>query len=162
MKEMSSLENKGGSQSRRNKQGARSEAECQRQRGDLHEGYLSTQTVGHNGGEGASPPSFLVYNKDNVNAQLHMARGLITMWDYLVYKGRIGTIQVVLQCKTEPSTLKIMPVKCHSRYFDDGRLYMSRKIKRRLGKYNKVPGLMETLTYDPKKIGKREAWSSFG
>ena len=33
---------------------------------------------------------------------------------------------------------------------------------KRLGKYNRVPGLMQTLTYDPKKIGKREAWASFG
>ncbi len=55
-----------------------------------------------------------------------------------------------------------MPAKCHSRYFDDGRLYMSGNIRRRLGKYEKVPGLMETLTYDPKKIGKREAWASYG
>jgi len=39
---------------------------------------------------------------------------------------------------------------------------MSRKIRRRLGKYEKVPGLMETLTYDIKRIGKREAWASFG
>jgi hypothetical protein len=48
------------------------------------------------------------------------------------------------------------------RYFDDGRLHISSKILRRLGKYNKVPGLMETLTYDPKKITKQGAWASFG
>jgi hypothetical protein len=84
------------------------------------------------------------------------------MWDFLLYKGRIGITQIILQRKGEYSTLKIMPAKCRSRYFDDGRLYMSRKIRRRLGKYEKVPGLMETLTYDPKKMGKREAWASYG
>jgi hypothetical protein len=84
------------------------------------------------------------------------------MWDFLEYKGRIGRTNVILQRKGDYSTLKIMPVKCRSRYFDDGRLYMSRKIRKRLGKYEKVPGLMETLTYDPKKIDKREAWASFG
>ena len=107
-------------------------------------------------------PSFLVLNKDNVNAQLHRARGLITMWDFLEYKGRIGMTQIILQRKGEYSTLKIMPAKCRSRYFDDGRLYMSRKVKERLGKYEKVPGLMETLTYNPKQISKQEAWASFG
>jgi hypothetical protein len=107
-------------------------------------------------------PSFLVPNNDNVNAQLYRVRGLITMWDFLEYKGRIGRTHVILSSKEDPSTLKVMPVKCRSRYFDDGRLHMSRKIRRRLGRYEKVPGLMETLTYDPKKISKREAWASFG
>jgi hypothetical protein len=108
------------------------------------------------------PPSFLVRNKDNVNAQLHRAKGLITMWDFLEYKGRIGRTQVILNRKEEPSVLKLMPARCRSRYFDDGRLYMSRRMRKRLGKYERVPGLMETLTYDPKKIGKRLAWASFG
>jgi hypothetical protein len=107
-------------------------------------------------------PSFLVLNKDNVNAQLHRAIGLITMWDFLEYKGRIGRTQVILNRIDAPSVLKFMPAQCRSRYFDAGRLYMSRKIRRRLGKYEKVPGLMMTLTYDPKKIGKRLAWASFG
>jgi len=107
-------------------------------------------------------PSFLVLNKDNVNAQLHRAIGLITMWDFLEHKGRIGRTHVVLNRKDEPSVLKVMPAQCRSRYFDDGRLHMSWAIRKRLGKYERVPGLMETLTYDPKKIGKREAWASFG
>jgi hypothetical protein len=109
-----------------------------------------------------TPPFFLVHNKDNVNAQLHRAEGLITMWDFLEYKGRVGRTNVILNRRDDPSTLKVMPAKCRSRYFDDGRLYMSRRIRRRLGKYERVPGLMETLTYDTKKIGKREAWASFG
>jgi len=108
------------------------------------------------------PPSFLVRNKDNVNARLHRAQGLITMWDFLLYKGRIGNTHVILNQIDDPSVLKIMPVSARCRYFADGRLYMSRKIRRRLGKYENVPGLMQTLTYDPKKIGKREVWASFG
>lgn len=113
-------------------------------------------------GSSNTTPSFLVLNKDNVNARLHRARGLITMWDFLEYKGRIGRTHVILQEKDVPVSLKIMPARCRSRYFDDGRLFMSRKIKKRLGKYEKVPGLIETLTYDPKKIGKQEAWASYG
>ena len=107
-------------------------------------------------------PSFLVLNKDNVNAQIRRAEGLITMWDFLEYKGRIGRTQVIMNRKDEPSVLKLMPARCRSRYFDDGRLYMSRRMRKRLGKYERVPGLMETLTYDPKKIGKRLAWASLG
>ena len=141
MNESLRLENEVGSKSRRNEQVESSEAECEK---------------------ACTPPSFLVLNKDNVNGQLQRARGLITMWDFLEYKGRIGRIHVILNQKDEPSVLKIMPARVRSRYFDDGRLYMSRKIMKRLGKYNRVPGLMETLTYDPKKIRKQEAWASFG
>lgn len=116
----------------------------------------------HKDGVRSSPPLFLVRNKDNVNAQLHRARGLITMWDFLVYKGRVGMTQIILQRKDEYSTLKIMPAQCRSRYFDDGRLHISWNIKKRLGKYERVPGLMETLTYDPKKVTKQDAWTNFG
>jgi len=158
---VSRLENEVGSKSRRSEQVARSEAECQRQNA-LHDGRIIMPTVPADGGEGSSPPSFLVLNNDNVNSQLYYAQGLITMWDFLLYKGRIGNTHVIPNQIDDPTVLKIMPVSVKSRYFDDGRLYMSRKIRRRLGKYEKVPGLMQTLTYDPKKIGKREAWASFG
>lgn len=161
MTELLRLENEVGSKSRRNEQVARSKAECQ-SGSYVQDDYLSTTMIGADGGEGSSPPSFLVPNKDNVNAQLHRALGLITMWDFLEYKGRVGRIHVILNQIDDPSVLKIMPVRVKSRYFDDGRLYMSRKIRRRLGKYERVPGLMETLTYDPKKIRKQEAWASYG
>ena len=117
---------------------------------------------GGGGSHAAVSPSFLVLNKDNVNAQLYRAQSLLAMWDFLEYKGRIGRTYVILHKIDELSVLKIMPTSCRSRYFDDGRLYMSRRIRRRLGKYEKVPGLMETLTYDTRRIGKRKAWASFG
>lgn len=166
MSEYIRLENEGGSESRWNEQVARSEAECQ-SGSYVHDDCLGSRICNGKGGEGVgssppSPPSFLVHNKDNVNARFWRAKGLITMWDFLEYKGRIGRMHVILNRRDEPSTLKVMPVKCRSRYFDDGRLYMSRKIMKRLGKYNRVPGLMETLTYAPKKISKQETWASFG
>ena len=99
---------------------------------------------------------------DNVNSQNQRALELLTSWNFLERKRRIGRTNIVLSRIDEPSTLMIMPASCHSRYFDDGRLNMSRKIKKRLGKYNKVPGLMETLTYAPKIISKPEAWRNFG
>ncbi len=99
---------------------------------------------------------------NNVNGQLYWAQCLRSLWDFEVYKGRIGRTNIILNRRDDPTVLKIMPTSCRSRYFDDGRLNMSRKIRRRLGKYERVPGLMETLTYDTKRIGKREAWASFG
>jgi len=155
-------------ESRRNEQVARSEAECRRRLGG-DDARLPSETVVEQGGCGvgfsSSPspsPSFLVHNSGNVNAHLDRARGLITMWDFLEHKRRIGRRQVVLTLRECPITVRIMSGKCRSRYFDEGRRHMSRRIVKRLGKYERVPGLMQTLTYDPKKIGKEEAWASFG
>ncbi|MEQ4488556.1 MAG: hypothetical protein AAC993_06990 [Dehalococcoides mccartyi] len=107
------------------------------------------------------PPSLLVHNNVNVNAQLYRSKGLLTYWDFMLHKVRVGNTVVVLQNKSDHTQLKLMPSTAQSRYFQDGRLNISRKIKRRLGKFNNVKGLMETLTYDPKKISKQEAWASF-
>jgi len=117
---------------------------------------------GGGGSHAAASPSFLVHNKNNVNAQLYRAESLLAVWEFLGYKGRIGRTHVVLSKRDEPSVLKIMPTSCRSRYFDDGRLHISRKVRERLGRYERVPGLMQTLTYDPKGIRKREAWANFG
>ena len=99
---------------------------------------------------------------NNVNGQLYWAQCLRALWDFLLHKGRIGRTNIVLNKKDDASVIKIMPASCKSRYFKDGRIHMSSKIRRRLGKYEKVPGLMQTLTYDPKRASKREAWASFG
>ena len=126
MKRILRLENGGGSKSRRNEQVARSEAECQRC-GNEHDACLSRKIPwagdGEGGGGSHQPryPSFLVHNKGNVNSQIRRAKGLLAMWDFLEYKGRIGMTQIILQKKEEYSTLKIMPATCRSRYFGDGR-----------------------------------------
>ena len=110
----SRLVNEGGSKSRRNEQVARSEAECQSD-SYMQDDCLSTSMIDADGGEGSSPPSFLVHNKDNVNARFWRARGLITMWDFLEYKGRIGMTHVILQERKIPISLIIMPVSARSR-----------------------------------------------
>ena len=59
--------------SRRNEQVTRSEAECQRLYSE-HDVCTKSTTNAFNSGKGgveAPSPSFLVLNKDNVNAQLH-------------------------------------------------------------------------------------------
>jgi hypothetical protein len=122
-------------------------------------------SVGMEGGgdaSGVARPSFLVQDISNVNSQIWRAKGLLTMWDFLEHKGRIKRINVVLQRLDAPKKLMIVQAKDKSRYFDEGRSLMSWRIKKRLGRFQSVPGLMETLTYDPKKTGKQEAWKKFG
>ena len=102
------LENEVGSQSRRDEQVARSDG-----------------GEGGGGRHATASPSFLVLNKDNVNAEAYRAEGLLAMWDFLVYKGRIGRTHVLLSKRDEPSALRIMPAGCRNSYFTDGRLYVA-------------------------------------
>jgi len=149
-------------ESQRNEQVARSEAECRMHEREGRESLGCVDAPDANGVRASRSPSFLVRNSDNVNAQLYWARGLLTMWDFLEHKVRIGRMHVLLSGKEDCRRVRVMPVSCHSRYFDEGRLYISRRIKKRLGRYERVRGLMVTLTYDPKKMAKQEAWGSFG
>jgi hypothetical protein len=107
-------------------------------------------------------PSFLVHNKNNVNSQLYWADGLKTMWDFRVYKVRIGKTNIIVKRIADPNTVKILQAKWKSRYFNEGRQRIARTLRKRLGKYARVKGLMQTLTYDPKKVSKREAWRRYG
>ena len=108
MERKSRLENEGGSKSQLNAQVARSDG------GEGGGGRLA-----------AASPSFLVHNKNNVNAQLYRAESLLAMWDFLEYKGRIGRTHVVLSKRDEPSVLRTMPAGCRNSYFTDGRLYIA-------------------------------------
>ncbi|MBE9501864.1 MAG: hypothetical protein IMY87_05510, partial [Chloroflexi bacterium] len=44
----------------------------------------AARSDGRGGGDSraAASPSFLVHNKDNVNAQLYRAQSLLAMWDF--------------------------------------------------------------------------------
>jgi hypothetical protein len=121
-----------------------------------------SQTVGAATESGSAAPSFLVNDTDNVNAENRRVIDLLTMWEYLVRKGRTGKKFILLINNADIRKIRIMPAKCRSRYFREGRFHISSEIKKRLGRYEKVPGLMETLTYDPKIISREEAWASFG
>jgi hypothetical protein len=150
----------------RNEQATLSEAKCHpapRQQGDCLDSTVCDWQSAKVERSSLSPtPSFLVHNKDNVNSRLYWASGLKAMWDFKLYKGRIDTTNIILNKKGDPSVIKIIPATVKSRYFEDGRLNISRSIKKRFGRFKKVPGLMLTLTYDPKRTGKQEAWASFG
>jgi len=84
----------------------------------VREMLYSEADVGEGGGGSHKPayPSFLVLNKDNVNAELWRVWSLLALWDFLEYKGRIGRTNVILSKIGEPSVLKIMPTSCRSRY----------------------------------------------
>jgi hypothetical protein len=88
-----------------NEQVARSDA-------DMQEHCIGSTAIAGEGGGGshaAASPSFLVHNKNNVNAQLYRAPSLLAMWDFLEYKGRLERTHVLLNKKGEASLVQILP-----------------------------------------------------
>jgi len=49
-----------------------------------------------------------------------------------------------------------------SRYFPNGRRRIKGKIFKRMGKWFNCPGLLLTLTFDPSKISRTDAWRQVG
>jgi hypothetical protein len=86
----------------------------------LNENKIIEDSARHKCGKGGggshqpSTPSFLAHNNDNVNSQLWRAKGLLTMWDFLEHKGRIGRTNILLKKKDDFKSLKIMPASCKS------------------------------------------------
>jgi len=108
----------------------------------LPEGYSPTANVGV-----MPPPS---------------KQELAMLQEFLAQRKRLERKHIRMSDKEDPMTAIVMREKDRSRYFEEGRLCLSRKILERLGESAAVPGLLGTLTYDPKRMDRRRAWASFG
>jgi hypothetical protein len=57
---------------------------------------------------------------------------------------------------------KVVPGEATSRYFPEGRRRIKGRIFGRLGPYGSTNGILLTLTFDPKKISRADAWANIG
>jgi hypothetical protein len=105
--------------------------------------------------QGRFSPSGLVNSKINVKPEELTE-------EFRYYKQRISRQVVVLQHKEDRSRLLVLRPWRKSRYFEVGRWSIKRRLKRRLQGLWQVTGVMLTLTYDPKRISRVEAWSRYG
>lgn len=80
---------------------------------------------------------------------------------FLAYKEMVSRQVVVLKHKERERLLKLVKPQWKSRYFPEGRAHMKRRIRRKLGKWGQMRGVLVTLTYDVKRISKRKAWGDF-
>ena len=91
-----------------------------------------------------------------------MARKVGGLKEYLEYKAELDSKVVVIQHLSDIDRIKVVKPAYRSRYFPEGREYISRKMRRRIGKYENVDGVMLTLTFDPSLISKGDAWCDYG
>lgn len=62
----------------------------------------------------------------------------------------------------EYNKFKVIKPKDFSRYFEQGRKKIKARIFKRLGRWGNVPGVLVTLTFDPKLYTKDESWYYVG
>ena len=159
------LENEVGSKSRRNKQVARSEAECQRPN-DMQDDCLFNPTVDADRGAGSSPPTVLVLYTNNTS-QSYIERDemltpeenmLCETENFLEYLDRLAEKAILMRSRIEPDKGLIIKPCESSRYFNGGRKKTKRNLRKRFGRNYTAPGVFLTLTYDPKLYSRWEAW----
>jgi hypothetical protein len=78
------------------------------------------------------------------------------------YKEKIEDKRVIVSNILDNTIAKIIKPCDSSRYFPKGRKRMQAKIYKRLGRWYNCPGLLISLTFDPGKITRYEAWKKVG
>jgi hypothetical protein len=70
--------------------------------------------------------------------------------------------RIIIQSLEDPNKARIILPSDASRYTTKGRKRIKAKIYKRLGRWRQCPGVLMTLTFDPKKIERYDAWLYLG
>jgi hypothetical protein len=168
MLDLFSLENE-ADVSRRNEQGARSKAECKR-RIDMQDDVLIysqvVQEIIKLGAEIVSiknlPPKSPGLDNTTVNEDKAKVGQFNREWRFRAYRSSLAEKRVLVVNLAESSVIKVVKPAEASRYFDGGRMRIKAKIRKRLGRWYNCPGLLLSLTFDPKLIAYDDAWRQVG
>jgi hypothetical protein len=78
------------------------------------------------------------------------------------YRSSLAEKRVLVVSLAESSVLKVIKPADASRYFAGGRKRIKARIYKRLGRWYNCPGLLLSLTFDPKLIACDDAWRQVG
>lgn len=70
--------------------------------------------------------------------------------------------RVILHHRTDAARYRVVRPSDDSRYFPRGRRRIQARLRRRLGRWYNCPGILLTLTFDPKRISQPQAWRRVG
>lgn len=112
------------------------------------------------------PPSLGIFiSSDNVHKADQYAIDdieKIQIADYKNYVKKLDDNLVLVSNLNDLGLGKIIRARDASRYFIKGRKKIKARIFKKLGRWVNTPALMVTLTFDPKKISRAEAWEQVG
>jgi hypothetical protein len=78
------------------------------------------------------------------------------------YRSSLAEKRVLMVSLADSSVLKVVKPADASRYFAGGRKRIKARIYKRLGRWYNCPGLLLSLTFDPKLIACDDAWRQVG
>lgn len=81
---------------------------------------------------------------------------------FLDYKAGLEDKRVLVENRLDAKQYKLVKPSNASRYFPGGRKRIKGKIYKRLGRWFNCPGYLLSLTFDPSKISRTEAWKQVG
>ena len=178
MTELFGFEN-GADEGRRNEQGARSEAECHTRNARHDDGLINTSMVREltklgvefevisveMSFEDLPPKSYgldvRAVNEDKAKVG-RFDRENNREWRFRAYRSSLAEKRVLVANLADSSVLKVVKPADSSRYFAGGRKRVKAKIYKRLGRWYNCPGLLLSLTFDPKLIACDDAWRQVG
>jgi len=172
MTDLFSLEN-GADVSRRNEQGARSEAECKKHIDMQDDELINSPLVQEIIKLGAViisienlPPKspgldLLAVNEDKAKVG-NFDWGKDRIGRFREYRSSLAEKRALVVSIADSSVLKVVKPADSSRYFTGGRKRIKARIRKRLGRWYNCPGLLLSLTFDPKLIGCDDAWRQVG
>jgi hypothetical protein len=168
MPDLFSLENE-ADVSRRNEQGARSKAECKKPKSMQDDSIINSRLVQEIIKLGAEivsienlPPKSPGLDNTTVNEDKAKVGHFSREWRFKDYRQSLAEKRVLVANLNESSVIKVVKPAEASRYFDGGRKRIKAKIRKRLGRWYNCPGLLLSLTFDPKLITCDDAWRQVG
>lgn len=87
---------------------------------------------------------------------------LRAVFEFRRYKEKLDNTVVLIENLVDSSLAKLIDSSDGSRYFKEGRRRVKGKIYKRLGRWFHCPGLLISLTYDPKIQSRAVAWLKVG
>ena len=87
---------------------------------------------------------------------------LIQREDFLDYRDKLSDNRGLLVHVLTPGRARIIRAADQSRYFPVGRKRIKARIYKKLGRWRNCPGILVTLTCDPKCLSREQAWALIG
>lgn len=108
-----------------------------------------------------SPTGFIPF-ADNSDKAKMTHNEFIQRYKFREYRQQLAQKRVIVSNLVNDQLAKIVSPCDSSRYFEMGRKKIRAKIFKRLGRWFNCPGVLVTLTFDPKKITREQAWAEVG
>jgi len=110
----------------------------------------------------AKTPHFHIITPEDVRWAVLIAGEIKQASSFLDYTSNLADKRVLVYNLADNALAKVIKPQDASRYFPGGRKRIKSKIYKRLGRWFNCPGYLLSLTFDPGRISRTDAWKQVG